>query len=199
MLIGKRHEDGGDFDQGTLTGRRQIVSRWPIRIKRGPEVFQVVDSPKSHIESPGRNGGIVPIAFMFEDAEGGFADREIRRAEYDRANAGGLFHSLGCTADPFPLLLVSGCAKIFVVLQPSVGPSVRSQLVPAVMTVPDQMRIGFREAAGEEDRPLEMRSITEGQQHFESHVRAGHPIAVDRKVKLRGGAVLPCPFPLTGC
>jgi hypothetical protein len=53
------------------------------------------------------------------------------------------------------------------------------------MTVPDQIRIGFREAAGEEDRPLEMSSITKGQQHFESDVRAGHPIAVDCKVKLR--------------
>jgi hypothetical protein len=51
------------------------------------------------------------------------------------------------------------------------------------------MRIGFREAAGEEDRSYEMGSITEGQQHFESDVRAGHPIAVDRKVKLRGGSL----------
>lgn len=59
------------------------------------------------------------------------------------------------------------------------------------------MRIGFREAAGEEDRPLEMRSITEGQQHFEPDVRAGHPIAVDRKVKLRGGG-LAMPVPIDG-
>jgi hypothetical protein len=122
---------------------------------------------------------------MFEGSEGSFADREIGRPKDDGTNPGGLFYRVGCLTDPPALLLVTGRAEIFVVFQPPVSPSVRSQLVPTVMTVPDQIRIGFREAASEEDRPLEMSSITKGQQHFESDVRAGHPIAVDRKVKPR--------------
>lgn len=48
------------------------------------------------------------------------------------------------------------------------------------------MRIGFREASREEDRALELVAIAEAEEQFESRVRAGHPIAIDRKVKLRG-------------
>lgn len=63
---------------------------------------------------------------MFEGAERGLTDREVGRAEYDWTNTGGLFDRLGGAADPFPLLLVTGRAEIFIVLQPAVGPSMRA-------------------------------------------------------------------------
>jgi hypothetical protein len=132
---------------------------------------------------------------MFEGTKGGFADREIRRSKDHGANPGCLFYCVGRLTDPPALLLVTGRAEIFVFIQPSVGPSVRSQLVPAVMTVPDQIGIGFCETAGEEDCSRETVSVTQVEEQFESRVRAGHPIAVNRKVKLRGsGLVMPVPI-----
>ncbi len=43
----------------------------------------------------------------------------------------------------------------------------RSQLVPTVMTVPDQIRVGFCETTGEKDRSRETVAIAQVQQPFE--------------------------------
>ena len=56
------------------------------------------------------------------------------------------------------------------------------------------MWVGLRETSREENRALELVTIAEAEEQFEPRVRAGHSIAVDRTVKLRGSLAMPVPI-----
>jgi hypothetical protein len=116
-----------------------------------PKVFYIVHAPKTQVEPSCRNRRVIQIAFLFEDTQGRFADPEVGRAKNHGTNARRLLDRTRGPSDPVSLLFVSGCPKVLVLLQASMSPSVRTELVPSFVTVTDQMGIRFGKTAGKKD------------------------------------------------
>src|SRR5690349_16014352 len=97
----------------------QPLPRGVVRFQWSPEIFSIVDPAKSHVEASGRDGGVVPIAFVFQNAERDFSNTEIRGPENGRTDPRSFLHRIRRPANPFPLLFVSGTTKVFIFFEPA--------------------------------------------------------------------------------
>src|SRR4029079_3263808 len=96
---------------------------WPVWCRRRPKILEVVHPSESQVAPSRRHRRVVEISFFFQHAQGRFADPEVWCAKNDRADARGLLYGLGGSANPFPLLLVSGGTEVLAYFQAAVAPA----------------------------------------------------------------------------
>lgn len=175
------------FRDGTGARFAQVRFRWPIRLGRSPEVLEIVDTSESQVKAPGRDRRIVEIAFFFKDPQGGFTDPKIRGAENDGANTGSLLNGLSGTPYPGSLLLVPGGSKVFVLFKAAMSPSMRPQLMSALVTIPHQAGIRLGKTTCEKDGRRHSITVATIEESFEAFLRSRHPIAINGEVQLFRG------------
>ena len=134
-----------------------------------------------------RDRGIVEIAFFFKDPQGGFTDPQVRCAENDGANTGSVLHGLSGLSYPGSLLLVSGGSKVFVLFKASMGPSMRPQLMSALVTIPNEIRIGLSKTTREKDGRRHAITVATVEESFEAFLRTRHPVAINGEVQVFHG------------
>lgn len=175
------------FRDDTGTRFAQVRFRWSIGLGRSPEVLQIMNTSEPQVEAPGRDRGIVEIAFFFKDPQGGFTDPKIRGAENDGANTGSLLNGLSGPPYPGSLLIVPGGSKVFVLFKAAMSPSMRPQLMSALVTIPNEIRIGLSKTTREKDGRRHAITVATVEESFEAFLRTRHPVAINGEVQVFHG------------